>query len=78
MDEPTTVEHVLGPASQFSPGAAQVLQLRPDLKVLYISGYAADEIQLQDLKHRRTSFLGKPFKQDQLARRIRELLDRAP
>lgn len=49
--------------------------LRPDLKLLLTSGYAADVIVHQDRLHRRIELLEKPFRRTTLASKVREVLD---
>ncbi|HVP39632.1 MAG TPA: PAS domain S-box protein [Candidatus Saccharimonadales bacterium] len=49
--------------------------LRPDLRVLYLSGYSDDAVvQLGGLRPG-TAFMQKPFRPEQLLLRVRELLD---
>jgi two-component system, cell cycle sensor histidine kinase and response regulator CckA len=48
---------------------------RPDLKVLYISGYTNDEIVRRGISNSGAAFLQKPFASDELVRKVRELLD---
>ncbi len=48
---------------------------RPALKVLYMSGYAADVISTHGVLHSGTNFIQKPFALSMLAVRIREILD---
>jgi two-component system, cell cycle sensor histidine kinase and response regulator CckA len=51
---------------------------RPDLKVLYISGYTNDEVLRRGIQGAPASFLHKPFTSEDLMRRVREVLDGAP
>jgi CheY-like chemotaxis protein len=55
--------------------AQRLVQLRTDLKVLYVSGYTDDAIIHQGVLKHGTAFLQKPFTTDALARKIREILD---
>jgi FixJ family two-component response regulator len=55
--------------------AQRLVQLRPELKVLYVSGYTDDAIIHQGVLKHGTAFLQKPFTTDALARKIREILD---
>jgi CheY-like chemotaxis protein len=55
----------------------RLLARRPDLKVLYISGYTNDEVLRRGVGAP-ASFLHKPFTSDGLMRRVREVLDGAP
>jgi signal transduction histidine kinase/ActR/RegA family two-component response regulator len=48
---------------------------RPDLKVLYTSGYTDDEGLVGELRKSSQEFMSKPYTPDQLLRRVRELLD---
>jgi len=50
---------------------------RPDLRVLYISGYTSDVIAHQGVVEDGIDFLEKPFSQADLLRRVREVLDRS-
>ncbi len=59
-------------------GAPLVKTLRektPDLKTLFISGYAGESVARPDAVEPRTAYLQKPFTLDALARKIRLLLD---
>jgi len=57
--------------------AEQLLKSRPKMKVLFISGYAEDIILHGDNVDAGARFLSKPFSQETLDRKIRELLDGA-
>ena len=48
---------------------------RPDLKVLYISGYTEDVVVRRGVIDHRTPFLAKPFTPGQLAHTVRRVLD---
>jgi DNA-binding NarL/FixJ family response regulator len=56
--------------------ARTLASLRPDTRVLYMSGYP-DDATLHDGLEPAFSFLPKPFAPDDLARKIREVLDEA-
>jgi CheY-like chemotaxis protein len=49
--------------------------LRPDLKVLYISGYTSDEVLQRGAHGAGTSFLHKPFTSEGLMQRVGEALE---
>ena len=53
----------------------QLLADRPDLKVLYVSGYTNDEVVRRGVKQRDAVFIQKPFSPDDLMRKVREVLD---
>jgi len=55
--------------------AERVREMRPDIKVLFMSGYSADTDRHQALAAEGTSFLPKPFTPTQLAARVRQLCD---
>jgi PAS domain S-box-containing protein len=55
--------------------AERVTELRPDLKVLYVSGYTDDAVVRHGLLEADIAFLQKPFSPDALTRKVRELLD---
>ena len=59
--------------------AERMRALFPSLRVLYVSGYAQDVIVRQGVLNEGIEFLAKPYTLDQLARRVRDVLDgRAP
>ncbi len=53
----------------------QLLTRRPQLKVLYISGYTNDEVVRRGVSRSETAFIQKPFTSAELMRRVREVLD---
>ncbi len=54
--------------------ASRLLRLRPDIKILYISGYTYEEVLPSDKTAPEGAFLQKPFALDALAIKVRELL----
>jgi PAS domain S-box-containing protein len=56
--------------------ADQLKILRPDIKVLYTSGYTDNAIVNHGILEPGTNFLQKPFSPTTLARKVREVLDR--
>jgi CheY-like chemotaxis protein len=64
---------------QDGPSLAATLRLQnPALRVLYVSGYAGDAMVTSGLLGPDEAFLAKPFSADELARRVRVLLDGEP
>jgi CheY-like chemotaxis protein len=55
--------------------AEALLNMRPTLKVLYMSGYTDDAILHHGVLDAGTHFLGKPFTSADLTRKVREILD---
>jgi CheY-like chemotaxis protein len=58
--------------------AARLAPTRPDLKVLYISGYTDDSVFRHGVLEGGMAFLQKPFNLKALATKIREILEHAP
>ncbi|MGH7207797.1 MAG: ATP-binding protein, partial [Nitrospiraceae bacterium] len=55
--------------------AKRVAPLRPDMKVLYLSGYADSAVVHHGLLDAGSAFLQKPFSSGTLAHKVREVLD---
>ncbi|MFZ0927233.1 MAG: response regulator [Syntrophobacteraceae bacterium] len=55
--------------------AEQLRVIRPNLKCLYMSGYTADVIEHRGILDEGLNFIQKPFSSDDLAYRIRQVLD---
>jgi signal transduction histidine kinase/CheY-like chemotaxis protein len=53
-------------------------RVRPNLPVLFISGYSKETLPLAPDGHHATAFLGKPFTPFDLLRKVREILDEQP
>jgi PAS domain S-box-containing protein len=58
--------------------ARRVQALRPKIRVLYTSGYTDDLIAHHGVLEAGVSFLQKPFTQQQLLQKLREVLDHPP
>jgi two-component system, cell cycle sensor histidine kinase and response regulator CckA len=57
--------------------AERLIRLRPDLRVLYMSGYTDDAIAHHGFLDAGTEFLQKPFTPNRLTQKIREVLGRS-
>ncbi len=55
--------------------AKRMLDLRPELKVIYVSGYADDALGDRQVLEAGAAFLQKPFTLDSFIRKVREILD---
>ncbi|MBI5394017.1 MAG: PAS domain S-box protein [Verrucomicrobia bacterium] len=58
--------------------AKEIKTLRPQIKVIYMSGYTDTSLLPRDASKHGAAFLQKPFSQSQLARKVRGVLDRKP
>jgi two-component system, cell cycle sensor histidine kinase and response regulator CckA len=54
--------------------AHALASIKPDMKLLFMSGYTADVIANQGIIEDGISFISKPFSRDDLARKVREVL----
>ena len=55
--------------------AEKLLQLNPNLKCLYMSGYTANVIAHHGVLDKGVHFIHKPFSKQDLAAKLREVLD---
>jgi PAS domain S-box-containing protein len=55
--------------------ALELWKSRSDTRVLFMSGYTEDAILHQGLRRATVGFIGKPFRPDFLASKVREMLD---
>ena len=74
---PLMITDVVMPGFSGSILAERLAVIRPETKVLYTSGYAADETFQLNVPGQDYGFLEKPFSRDALVRKVRELLDSA-
>ena len=58
--------------------AEQLTRARPDMKVLYASGYTDDSVVRHGILELGTAYLQKPFSPESLARKVRDVLDAPP
>ena len=56
--------------------AERLLNLHPEMKVLYLSGYTDDAVVRHGILHENVNFLQKPFSPSALAHQIREVLEK--
>ncbi len=69
------ITDVVLPGIKGTEVADEIKKLFKGIKVLFMSGYAADRIANSDILEGRVSFLPKPFTPSELAKKIRETLD---
>jgi two-component system cell cycle sensor histidine kinase/response regulator CckA len=71
------VSDMVMPAMRGPALAAQILQLQPEARILYMSGYTTEAIASQGAIDPPGPLLQKPFTPDGLARIVRQVLDSA-
>ena len=54
--------------------AEEIRKTAPDLKVLFMSGYAGEAISSLDIEFPGNDFIEKPFSMEKLSSKVRELL----
>jgi PAS domain S-box-containing protein len=70
------VTDVVMPGMNGRDVAEKLVALRPELRVLFTSGYTANVIVRHGVPGEGVEFLPKPYALDSLGRRVREILDR--
>jgi two-component system, cell cycle sensor histidine kinase and response regulator CckA len=55
--------------------AERLIALRPGIKVVYMSGYTSEVIMQRDLLAPHAAFVRKPFSREDIAKKIRQVLD---
>lgn len=56
--------------------AKEMVFMKPDIKVLFMSGYPDEKLQVSEILQGKVNFMGKPFTPVALARKVREILDK--
>lgn len=56
----------------------QLRVIRPELRFIFMSGYTDTSILDEEIVGIETAFLGKPFRREELLRRVREVLEAPP
>jgi YesN/AraC family two-component response regulator len=72
---PLMITDVVMPGLSGPMLAEAVASIRPDTKILFTSGYTADEFARNGAPGTERAFLTKPFSRDDLVRKVREVLD---
>ncbi len=68
------ISDVMMPGMNGTEMVQQLLRVRPDMKVLFVSGHTDDSIHLAELTGAGAHFLPKPYRPVALAAKVRELL----
>jgi len=54
----------------------EIRKIKPGIKVVFISGYSADVMREKGILEEETDLITKPFKKDDLLRKVQEMLGR--
>ncbi|HXY54055.1 MAG TPA: PAS domain S-box protein [Nitrospirota bacterium] len=52
----------------------ELKKIKPDIRILFISGYTADILKQKGIENEKINFISKPLRADALSRKIREVL----
>ncbi|GEM_PF-6426109 len=69
------ITDVIMPSMDGKQLQARIVQRRPGIKTLFMSGYASDTIILRGVLEKGIHFIQKPFAIAELARKVRQVLD---
>jgi two-component system cell cycle sensor histidine kinase/response regulator CckA len=70
------VTDVVMPGMSGGELAVRVRAIRPEIRILFVSGYNDDKVVRRGVLHGEDDFLQKPFTPMELAQRVRDALDR--
>jgi two-component system cell cycle sensor histidine kinase/response regulator CckA len=73
---PVVISDVVMPGASGPALLKHLSEHRPDLKVLFMSGYADDAVPALGRLEKDTVFLQKPFTRERLIAKVREALER--
>lgn len=71
------VSDVVMPGMNARTMAEKISAVCPGIKILFMSGYHDDDVMLRRLADARMDFLQKPFSTQDLAEKVREVLESA-
>jgi DNA-binding response OmpR family regulator len=66
---------VIMPAMSGKKLSDEIVKMRPGIKILFMSGYTANVLAPHGVLNKGVHFLQKPFTFDELAKRVRYILD---